>query len=188
MVERYHIAAHIRLSPFLRTVHPILKDDIICIGVVEERELHCESIVDIGEGKMMTIGQRLSHHTCTIRKRITIHGVAAYEQSCQMDGLLSGMCITQSGGMECCNTIANTKEEITRSILHGQATNILSGCQAITANVRNPALLIALILPDTHRRATPEVTILVLYHTADDFVSEYLCPRQRHHLTFLLIV
>ena len=177
MIERYHIAAHIRLSPFLRTVHPILKDDIISIGVVEERELHREGIVDIGEGEMMTIGQRLGHHTCTIRKRITIHGVAAYEQSCQMDGLLSGMCITQSGGMEGCYTITNTKEKITRSILHRQTTNILPGCQAITANVRDPALLIALILPDTHRRATPEVTILVLYHTTDDFVSEYLSPR-----------
>ena len=172
MVESHHIVASRRARPVLGTVQTVFIDHILGIRVVQQRELHGEGIVDIRQLKAVAAHDRCLTHV----------------EASELHLLLTGTIMPEVVGHKRGETVAETKPDTIACGMHGRTVHILAAGQAIAVQIAHKLLVVAFILPDTHRGATPDVASTVFNDIIHHLVFECLRTLKGNHLFLFGII
>ena len=156
------------------TADAVFVDDILRVVIVQQRELQRQRSLQIRHLKMVS-GY---HRPC--ENRMTSHG-----ESRQLYVRNGGVADHDVGRAERCQSFVIGKIDDVIVGMRPHTADIFFTAQATSLDIADEHLLTTVVLPESHRRGAPDVTIVGLYDIAHGLVLQHTSVFGRN--SFLLI-
>ena len=169
-------------------VDAIFEGNVRGVGEVQLREHQRECVVAIRQPELVAQRYRLLRdaHAVELRKRVHRHTFHDEIREQQGVGLLLHR--LDGGGHERGQTIVGAEEDAVALCVQAHPIEVFAVVQAVAVHVADEAVLLAVVLPDAHRRGTPEVAVGGLHDVADGLVAQLFAAGVGGHLSRLTVV
>ena len=157
LVERDSVCSFVEREPVVTPVDTILESDVVRVLEGKQRELHRERILVVGHGEIVFHGTTALSVNNQVRQEHIPH---------------LHITVLHITGVEGRNTIVCAKTNHSIGGLEHCAQHIFLIVQSVTIDMSYPFLGLTAVLPDTHRRAHPDVFLTVGNNAVDEFVVQ----------------
>ena len=152
-------------------VDAIFEGNVRGVGEVQLREHQCECVVAIRQPELVAQRHRLLRDVHAVELRKRVHRHTFHDEIREQQGIGLLLHRLDGGGHERGQTVVGAEEDAVALRVQAHPIEVFAVVQAVAVHVADEAVLLAVVLPDAHRRGTPQVAVGSLHDVADGLVA-----------------